>query len=212
MLGAGDFQLCSVGIGNAGAERQPDAAAAFGPAAGLIHHVKCLCHAGQIGGGDAAARIRHGENRLPGAALAPQGDGCTLDALTGALGIEGQVAQHIHPQAAVYLHHAPRADDTRYGRTALRQAAHGLQQKPGILTGHQLQRPGLIQPHQRQQTAAQVFQPLGLVVDVARCLPLGLGVIGPGAHQVGIAEHRGHRGLDLMRKRRNKVLLALRCF
>ena len=132
--------------------------------------------------------------------------------MTGALGIEGQVAQHIHPQAAVYLHHAPRADDTRHGRTALRQAAHGLQQKPGILTGHQLQRPGLIQPHQRQQTAAQVFQPLCLVVDVARCLPLGLGVIGPGAHQVGIAEHRGHRGLDLVRKCRNKVLLALRCF
>ena len=74
------------------------------------------------------------------------------------------------------------------------------------------QRPGLIQPHQSQQTAAQVFQPLGLVVNVARCLPLGLGVIGPGTHQVGIAEHRGHRGLDFMRKRRNKVLLALRCF
>ena len=212
MLGAGDFQLCPVCPGNAGAECQPDAAAACGPAAGLVHHVKCLGHAGQIGGGDAAARIRHGENHLPGAALTPQGDGCTLDALTGSLGIEGQVAQHIHPQAAVYLHHAPRADDTRHGRTALRQAAHGLQQKPGILTGHQLQRPGLIQPHQRQQTAAQVFQSLGLVVDVARCLPLGLGVIGPGAHQVSIAEHRGHRGLDLVRKCRNKVLLALRCF
>ena len=201
-----------MGIGNAGAERQPDAAAAFGPAAGLIHHVKCLCHAGQIGGGYAAARIRHGENRLPGAALAPQGDGRALDALTGALGVEGQVAQHIHPQAAVYLHHAPRADDPRHGRAALRQAAHGLQQKPGILTGYQLQRPGLIQPHQGQQTAAQVFQPLGLVVDIARCFPLSLGVIGPGAHQVGIAEHRGHWGLDLMCKRRNKVLLALRCF
>jgi len=37
MLGAGDFQPCSVGIGNAGTERQPDAAAACGPAAGLVY-------------------------------------------------------------------------------------------------------------------------------------------------------------------------------
>ena len=212
MLGAGDFQLCPVGICNAGAERQPNPAAAFGPAAGLVHHIKCLCHAGQVGGGYAAARVRDGENRLPGAALTPQGDGRSLNALTGALGVEDQVAEHIYPQAAVYPHHAPRADDTRHRRAALRQAAHGLQQKPGILAGHQLQRPGLIQPHQGQQTAAQVLQPLRLVVDIARCFPLSLGVIGPGAHQVGIAEHRGHRGLDLMCKRRNKVLLALRCF
>ena len=151
-------------------------------------------------------------NRLPGAALTPQGDGRSLNALTGALGVEDQVAEHIYPQAAVYPHHAPRADDPRHRRAALRQAAHGLQQKPGILAGHQLQRPGLIQPHQGQQTAAQVLQPLRLVVDIARCFPLSLGVIGPGAHQVSIAEHRGHRGLDLMCKCRNKVLLALRCF
>ena len=102
------FQLCPVRPGNTGTERQPDAAAACGPAAGLVHHVKCLGHAGQVGGGYAAARVGNSENCLPGAALTPQGDGRALDALTGALGVEGQVAQHIHPQAAVYPHTHPR--------------------------------------------------------------------------------------------------------
>ena len=47
------------------------------------------------------------------------------------------------------------------------------------------------------------------MVDVARSFALGFGVIGSGAHKVGVAQHRGHRGFDLMGEGGDKILLAL---
>ena len=81
-----------MGLGDSGAQRQPDAAATIGTAAGLVHHIKGFGHVGQVGGRDAAAGIGHCENGGAPLLLAAQCDGRPRNALAGALGVDGQIA------------------------------------------------------------------------------------------------------------------------
>ena len=121
-----------MGLGDSGTQRQPDAAATIGTVAGLVHHIKGFGHAGQVGGRDAAAGIGHCENGGAPLLLAAQCDGRPRNALAGVLGVDGQIAQHIHPEGAVHLHGAIAGDDARHGCAALGQAAHYLIQQAAV--------------------------------------------------------------------------------
>ena len=86
----------------------------------------------EVGGRGAAAGIGHCENGGAPLLLAAQCDGRPRNALAGALGVDGQIAQHIHPEGAVHLHGAIAGDDARHRCAALGQAAHYLIQQAAV--------------------------------------------------------------------------------
>ncbi len=53
------FQFCSMKLGNSGGERKSDSSSVLLTGAGFIHHVKCLCDAGNFLFGDSAPIIRN---------------------------------------------------------------------------------------------------------------------------------------------------------
>ena len=194
-----DLGPAPVGLGDGRHDRQPQAAASAGPRPRRIGAEEALEHPLGVVRREARAAVGHLHHGL----LALGAHANSHGGAPRRVGprVAQQVAHHLAQADVVPLHHDRSPLVEVDGPVGLDHAGVGDQvphERPQV-DAAALQRAPLVEPRQQQQVVDQHPHALGLLLDPAHGrLEVGRPLRGPAAEELGVAPHRGQRGLELV--------------